>query len=80
MENSLAYRDLAEMNERLATEKLYLEDEIRLDQNIGNMVGAGPYFQAVLKNVQAVARTDATVLITGDTGTGKELVAGQFIN
>ena len=75
VENSLAYRDLAEMKERLATEKLYLEDEIRLDQNIGNMVGAGPSFQAVLKSIQTVARTDATVLITGETGTGKELVA-----
>ena len=39
VENSLAYRELSEMKERLATEKLYLEDEIRLDNNIGNMVG-----------------------------------------
>ena len=75
VENLLAYRDLAEMKERLATEKLYLEDEIRLDQNIGNMVGAGQSFQAVLKSVQTVAHTDATVLIMGETGTGKELVA-----
>src|SRR5271157_198414 len=43
--NSLAFRELGEMKERLATEKLYLEDEIRLDQNIGNMVGEGPGFQ-----------------------------------
>ena len=63
------------MKDRLATEKLYLEDEIRLDQNIGNMIGAGPSFQGVLKGIQTVARTDATVLITGETGTGKELVA-----
>ena len=75
VENSLAYRELAEMKERLATEKLYLEDEIRLDQNIGNMVGEGPCFSSVLKSIQTVARTDATVLITGETGTGKELVA-----
>ena len=75
VENSLAYRELAEMKDRLATEKLYLEDEIRLDQNIGNMVGAGASFQGVLKSVQTVAPTDATVLITGETGTGKELVA-----
>ena len=75
VENSLAFRELAEIKERLATEKLYLEDEIRLDQNIGNMVGAGPGFQAVLKNIQTVAPTDATVLILGETGTGKELVA-----
>ena len=75
VENSLSYRELAEMKERLATEKLYLEDEIRLDNNIGNMVGEGPAFQSVLKGVQIVAPTDSTVLILGETGTGKELVA-----
>ncbi len=75
VENSLAFRELAKMKERLATEKLYLEDEIRVDQNIGNMVGEGPAFQAVLKSVEIVAPTDATVLILGETGTGKELVA-----
>jgi formate hydrogenlyase transcriptional activator len=73
--NSLVYRELSEMKERIATEKIYLEDEICLDQNIGNMVGEGPAFQAVSRGIQTVARTDATVLITGETGTGKELVA-----
>jgi formate hydrogenlyase transcriptional activator len=73
--NSLAYRELEEMKERLATEKLYLEDEICLDQNLGNMVGQGPAFHAVLRGIQTVAPTDANVLITGETGTGKELVA-----
>jgi formate hydrogenlyase transcriptional activator len=75
VENSLTYGELAEMKERLATEKLYLEDEIRLDHNIGNMVGEGPAFQSILKSVQIVAPTDSTVLILGETGTGKELVA-----
>jgi formate hydrogenlyase transcriptional activator len=75
VENSLSYRELSEMKERLATEKLYLEDEIRLDHNIGNMVGQGPAFQSVLQGVQIVAPTDSTVLILGETGTGKELVA-----
>ena len=73
--NSLAFRELGEIKERLATEKLYLEDEIRLDQNIGNMVGEGPGFQAVVNGIQTVAPTGATVLIMGETGTGKELVA-----
>jgi len=63
------------MKERLATEKLYLQDEISLDQNIGNMVGEGPAFHGVVKGIQTVAPTDANVLITGETGTGKELVA-----
>jgi formate hydrogenlyase transcriptional activator len=75
VENSLTYRELAQIKERLAIEKLYLEDEIRLDHNIGNMVGQGPALEAILKSIQTVAPTDATVLITGETGTGKELVA-----
>ena len=75
VDNSLAYRELTELKDRLATEKLYLEDEIRLDHNIGNMVGTAPAFQSVLKGVQIVAPTDSTTLILGETGTGKELVA-----
>jgi formate hydrogenlyase transcriptional activator len=75
VENALSYRQLQEMRDRLATEKLYLEDEIRLDHNNGNMVGAGPAFQSILKSLHIVAPTDATVLILGETGTGKELVA-----
>jgi len=75
VQNALAYEELAELKDRLATEKLNLEDEIRLDQNIGHMVGAASAFQSVLKSIQIVAPTDSTVLITGETGTGKELVA-----
>ncbi|MGB9604639.1 MAG: sigma 54-interacting transcriptional regulator, partial [Bryobacteraceae bacterium] len=75
LENSLAFRELAEMKERLAVEKLYLEDEIRFDQNLGNMVGQSLPFQALLERIRIVAPTDATVLIEGETGTGKELVA-----
>src|SRR6185369_7964090 len=74
VENSLAYRQLAEMKERLATEKLYLEDEIRLDHNIGYMIGDGPAFQSILRSVQIVAPTDSTVLILGGTRTGKKIV------
>jgi formate hydrogenlyase transcriptional activator len=75
LENSMAYRELAEMKERLATEKLYLENDLRFDQNLGDMLGESPAFQAVLRSVQIVAPTDATALILGETGTGKELVA-----
>lgn len=74
-ENALAYRELSRIRDKLATEKLYLEDEIRFDQNLGNMIGESPAFQAVLRGIQVVAPTDATVLIQGETGTGKELVA-----
>jgi formate hydrogenlyase transcriptional activator len=75
LENSLAYRELAEMRDKMATEKLYLEDEIRFDQNIGDMVGDSLVFQALLRTVGVVAPTDATVLILGETGSGKELIA-----
>ena len=75
LENSLAYRELADMRDKVATEKLYLEDEIRYDQNVGNMVGESPSFRSLLRTVQVVAPTDATVLILGETGSGKELVA-----
>jgi formate hydrogenlyase transcriptional activator len=75
VENALSYRQLEDMKERLATEKLYLEDEIRVDHNNGNMIGESAACQSVLKGVHIVAPTDATVLILGETGTGKELVA-----
>jgi formate hydrogenlyase transcriptional activator len=75
LENSLAYNELTTIKERLATEKLYLEGEILSDHNFGNMIGDSPAFQSVLKSIQIVAPTDATVLIMGETGTGKELVA-----
>jgi DNA-binding NtrC family response regulator len=53
----------------------YLGDEIQYDQNAGNMVGDSPAFQSILRDVRVVAPTDASVLIQGETGTGKELVA-----
>jgi formate hydrogenlyase transcriptional activator len=75
LENSLAYHELAAIKEKLATEKLYLEGELSSDRNFGNMIGESPAFQAVLKSIEIVAPTGATVLIYGETGTGKELVA-----
>lgn len=75
VENLLAFRELAAMRDKLATEKLYLEDELRSEQNLTNMIGESPAFQAVMRSAQVVAPTDATVLILGETGTGKELVA-----
>ncbi len=75
IENSLAYHELSQIKDKLATEKLYLEDEIRIDQNLGEMIGESPAFRAVLSAIEIVSPTDATVLIEGETGTGKELVA-----
>lgn len=74
MENSIAYRELAEMKDRLATETLHTE-QTGFDQTVGGMVGDSPAFQEVLKNIRVVAPTGATVLVQGETGTGKELIA-----
>ena len=67
--------DLAEIREDVATERLSSEDEIQLDQNVGGMIGESAAFQEALRNVRLVAPTDATVLVHGETGTGKELIA-----
>ena len=75
MENSIAYRELAEMKGRLATETLYMEEETRFDQNVSGMVGESPAFQEVVRNIRVVAPTGSTVLVQGETGTGKELIA-----
>jgi formate hydrogenlyase transcriptional activator len=75
IENSLVYQEVTQLKEKLATEKLYLEEEIRLDRNLTEMVGQSPALQAVINATKIVAPTDATVLILGETGTGKELVA-----
>ncbi|MCU1291950.1 MAG: Sigma-54 dependent transcriptional regulator (Modular protein), partial [Bryobacterales bacterium] len=75
LENSIAYRELIELKDKLATEKLYLEDEIRFDRNIGNMIGASPAFQSVVNSIQIVAPANASVLIGGEYGTGIELIA-----
>ena len=75
VENALAFQEIAVLKNKLAQEKLYLEDEIRTEMNFDEIVGEGSSLRAVLKQVETVAPTDSTVLITGETGTGKELIA-----
>ena len=80
VENALAFQEIAELKNKLAQEKLYLEDEIRSEMNFDEIVGEGASLRAVLKQVETVAPTDSTVLITGETGTGKELIARAIHN
>jgi formate hydrogenlyase transcriptional activator len=80
VENGLAYRQIAELKEKLNEEKLYLEDEIRTEHNFEEIVGDSEPLKHVLKQVEIVAPTDSTVLIQGETGTGKELVARAIHN
>jgi formate hydrogenlyase transcriptional activator len=75
VENALAFGEIRELKDKLAQEKLYLEDEIRSEMNFAQMVGTSPSLRKVLKRVETVAPTDSTVLIYGETGTGKELIA-----
>jgi len=75
LENALAYREISELKEKLAQEKLYLEEEIRSEMNFDQIVGDSPALRQVLELVQTVAPSASTVLLLGETGTGKELVA-----
>jgi len=75
VENALAYREIAELKDRLAQEKIYLQDEIRSELNFEEIVGRSSALRKVLQEIETVAPTDSTVLIYGETGTGKELIA-----
>ena len=75
IDNALAYRKISELSDKLAQEKLYLEDEIRNELNFEEIIGNSAVLRRVLRQVEAVAPTDSTVLIHGETGSGKELIA-----
>ncbi len=75
LDNALTYRKVAELKERLAEEKLYLEEEIRTEYHFEEIIGDSPALKRILKQVESVGPTNATVLVLGETGTGKELIA-----
>jgi formate hydrogenlyase transcriptional activator len=75
IENALAYREISQLKDKLAQEKLYLEEEIRSEMNFENIIGNSPPLKHVLELVETVATSDSTVLLLGETGTGKELIA-----
>ena len=72
--NLLAYEEIAALKARLEEENSYLQAEVRKDVAFGGVVGESPAILGVLESVRKVADTDSTVLVTGETGTGKELV------
>ncbi len=80
VENALAFEEIAELKNKLAEEKLYLEDEIRSERNFEEIIGESTGLKNILKQVETVAPTDSTVLIQGETGTGKELIARAIHN
>ena len=73
--NMQAYEEIAELKARLENENVYLQEEIRTDHNFEEITGNSPALLDVLRKVEQVAPTDSTVLIYGETGTGKELIA-----
>jgi formate hydrogenlyase transcriptional activator len=75
IENAMAYHEISELKDKLAQEKLYLEEEIRSELNFENIIGNSPALKHVLELVGTVAPSDSTVLLLGETGTGKELIA-----
>lgn len=75
VENALAYTEIADLKDRLAQEKLYLEEEIRGEMDFEGIVGQSSALRHVLQLVETVAPSDSTVLLLGETGTGKELIA-----
>ncbi|HXJ78159.1 MAG TPA: sigma 54-interacting transcriptional regulator [Candidatus Methylomirabilis sp.] len=80
VENALAYGEIRDLKDKLAQEKLYLENEIQCDRNFEEIIGASKALRRVLQQVETVAPTDSTVLICGETGTGKELIARAIHN
>ena len=75
VENALTFQEIEALKDKLAEEKAYLEEEVRTEHDFGEIVGASAALRRVLKQVEIVAPTNSTVLIRGETGTGKELIA-----
>jgi formate hydrogenlyase transcriptional activator len=80
IDNALAYRQISELKDQLTQEKLYLEGELRSELNFEEIIGNSVALRKVLRQVEAVAPTGSTVLIYGETGTGKELIARAVHN
>ena len=75
VENMKAYEEIAALKARLERESVYLQEEIHREHNFTEIIGNSPPLLALLRKVEQVAPTDSTVLIAGETGTGKELIA-----
>ena len=80
VENVLGFTQIVDLANKLTEEKLYLEEEIRTEHNFTEIIGESETLRRVLREVETVAASDATVLIRGETGTGKELIARALHN
>ncbi|MBV8865840.1 MAG: sigma 54-interacting transcriptional regulator, partial [Acidobacteriaceae bacterium] len=75
VENMKAYEEIKTLKGKLEAENVYLQEEIRTEHNFEEIVGSSAALMDVLQKVELVAPTDSTVLLSGETGTGKELIA-----
>jgi len=80
VENARNYRDVELLKNKLVSEKLYLEEEIQSQYNFEEIIGQSATLKKILKQVATVAPTDSAVLLCGETGTGKELIARAIHN
>ena len=80
VENAMAFKEIGALKNKLAEEKLYLEEEIRSEFNFEEIIGDAPSLKRALAQVELVAPASTTVLILGETGTGKELIARAIHN
>jgi formate hydrogenlyase transcriptional activator len=80
VENALAFKEIDALKDKLAEEKLYLEEEIRTEFNFEEIIGDSPLLKQALSQVELVAPATTTALILGETGTGKELIARAIHN
>lgn len=78
--NAQLFTEVEQLKNRLQAENLYLREEIQLEHDFEDIVGSSPSIKSVLRKVEQVALTDSTVLILGETGTGKELIARAVHN
>ena len=80
LENALAFKEIDALKDKLAVEKLYLEEEIRSEFNFDEIIGESPALRRTLAQVELAAPAGTTVLIQGETGTGKEIIARAIHN
>jgi formate hydrogenlyase transcriptional activator len=80
IDNSMAYRHIEQLTEKLTPDNIYFDDEIPSETNFEEIVGRSAALRSLLRQVETVAPTDSTVLIYGETGTGKELIARALHN
>lgn len=81
IDNALAYREIQRLKERLVDENLALTEQLNnVESEFGEIIGRSEAMNSVLKQVEMVAQSDSTVLILGETGTGKELIARAIHN